>query len=1185
MPREEMRKPLRILSIEDDPKDTQLIQDLLETEGVVCEVQRIDTEAALVASLERGGIDLILADYSLPSFDGISALKLAMKACPDVPFIFVSGTLGEEVAIEALKIGATDYVLKTSLSRLVPSVWRALREATQKAERKRAEEALRRSEAYLAEAQHLSRTGSFGWKVSSGEIYWSEETYKVFGYDPGAKPALELVFRRMHPDDRDRIQQALDRAYEAKADLDFEHRLLMPDGSVKYVHVLARALQTSPDDLEYVGAVTDVTAAKRTEETLRESEAYLAEAQRLSRTGSWASNPATGEIRYWSEECYRLLGFDPRSGLPGYEMFFQSIHPDDHAKVRKWVETAGREKTEFELDYRIVHPGGEIRDIHTVGHPVFSPSGNLVEFVGTVIDTTETKSAEKKLRRSEESLLEAEKLSHTGSWRHDVASGTVTVSPEVYRMHGIKPDEDALNTEFFFSKFHPEDRKRVVDLFERAEAEKTELQLDYRIVLSDGTIKHLHTIGRPVLNESGELVEFVGTAIDVTERKQGEQATRLLAAIVESSHDAIVSKTLDGVITSWNKGAERLFGYAAEEAIGQNILMIVPPDRRDEERAIIEQLTRGERVDHFETVRVRKDGSLLDVALTISPMRDAAGRIVGASKLAQDITERKRAEQSLRRSEGYLAEAQRLSHTGSWAWAPATGQMRYCSEELYRLMGFDPQGGQPRFETFFKRIHPDDQPRIAKTLDRATRERADFEMEDRIILPGGEIRDVHVVGHPVLSPSGNLVEFVGTVMDVTERNQAEALRDGESRILELIARDARLEEVLEKLARVVEARFPGMLCSTLLLDEDGQHVRHVAAPSLPQPYTNAINGLSIGPKAGSCGTAMYRRLPVVVTDILRDPLWEAYRDLVKPHGLRACWSTPILAHSGKALGSFAMYYREPRSPSLAETHALEMATHLAGIAIERKLAREQRERLRQAQAELAHINRVTTMGELTASLAHEIRQPISAAITDANTCLRWLGRDEPEVAEAREAVSRIVKDVTRAADIISRISVLFKKEAPQREFVDVNELIREMIVLLRSEANRYSISVRTELAGGLPKVMADRVQLQQVFMNLMLNGIEAMKGTTGGGELTIKSRAGDGQLLISVCDTGMGLPLEQAEQIFKAFFTTKDNGTGMGLPISRSIIESHGGRLWATGAPGSGATFQFTLPATAAAHA
>src|SRR5712671_4177696 len=178
-----MRNPLRILSIEDDPKDTELIQDLLETEDIVSEVTRVDTQAALLASLEQGGIDLILADYTLPSFDGISALKLAMTACPEVPFIFVSGTLGEEVAIEALTIGATDYVLKTRLSRLVPSVVRALREATERADRKRAEESLLRSETYLAEAQRLSSTGSFGWNVSSGEIYWSEETFRIFEFD------------------------------------------------------------------------------------------------------------------------------------------------------------------------------------------------------------------------------------------------------------------------------------------------------------------------------------------------------------------------------------------------------------------------------------------------------------------------------------------------------------------------------------------------------------------------------------------------------------------------------------------------------------------------------------------------------------------------------------------------------------------------------------------------------------------------------------------------------------------------------------------------------------------------------------------------------------------------------------------------------------------------------------------
>jgi signal transduction histidine kinase len=430
-----------------------------------------------------------------------------------------------------------------------------------------------------------------------------------------------------------------------------------------------------------------------------------------------------------------------------------------------------------------------------------------------------------------------------------------------------------------------------------------------------------------------------------------------------------------------------------------------------------------------------------------------------------------------------------------------------------------------------------------------------------------------------------VIEFVGTVMDVTERKLAEVLRDEESRILEMIARDAPLEIILEKLVLAVEAQFAGLLCSVLLLDEDGQHVRHGAAPSLPEAYTKAIDGLCIGPKAGSCGTAMYRKEPVVVTDILQDPLWEPYRDVAQPYGFRACWSVPILSPSGKALGSFAMYYREPRSPGPAETRALELATHLAGIAIERKLAREERERLRQAHADLAHINRVTTMGELTASLAHEVNQPIAAALTNANTCLRWLARDHPDLEEARAAASRIVKDQTRAAEIVSRIRLLFKKSSPEWEVVDVNESVREMIVLLRSEATRYNVTVRTELATDLPRIMGDRVQLQQVLMNLMINGIDAMKDVDGPRELAICSQqAHDGQLIVSICDTGVGLPPQQADQIFNAFFTTKPHGTGMGLRISRSIIESHGGRLWAADNSPRGASFCFTLPSRIEAH-
>src|SRR4029077_4826439 len=234
--------------------------------------------------------------------------------------------------------------------------------------------------------------------------------------------------------------------------------------------------------------------------------------------------------------------------------------------------------------------------------------------------------------------------------------------------------------------------------------------------------------------------------------------------------------------------------------------------------------------------------------------------------------------------------------------------------------------------------------------------------------------------------------------------------------------------------------------------------------------------------------------------------------------------------------------------------------------------------LRQAQADLAHINRVTTMGELTASLAHEVNQPIAAAVTDANTCLRWLTRDRPDVEEARQAASRIVKDATRAGEIISRIRLLFKKGAAQRELVDVNEVIREMIVLLHGEATRYSVSIQTELAD-LPQVMADRVQLQQVLMNLMINGIDAMKDADGTRELIIRSQqAEDSQLMLSISDTGVGLPTQKADQIFNAFFTTKPHGTGMGLRISRSIVESHGGRLWATDNSQRGASFYIILP-------
>jgi signal transduction histidine kinase len=244
---------------------------------------------------------------------------------------------------------------------------------------------------------------------------------------------------------------------------------------------------------------------------------------------------------------------------------------------------------------------------------------------------------------------------------------------------------------------------------------------------------------------------------------------------------------------------------------------------------------------------------------------------------------------------------------------------------------------------------------------------------------------------------------------------------------------------------------------------------------------------------------------------------------------------------------------------------------------DRKRAEQERERLRQLEADLAYMSRVMTMGELAASLAHEIKQPITAAVINARACTRLLRRDVPDVPEACEAASAMIADVTRAAEIIDRVRLLYRRGTPNRERVDLNEIIREMTVLLNETANRNSVSIRTELDVRPPAATADRVQLQQVLMNLVLNGIEAMQGT--GGELTVASkRAEDGQLMVSVSDSGVGLPMDEAERLFEAFFTTKSHGTGMGLCISRRIIESHGGRLWASANAGQGATFQFTLP-------
>jgi len=432
-------------------------------------------------------------------------------------------------------------------------------------------------------------------------------------------------------------------------------------------------------------------------------------------------------------------------------------------------------------------------------------------------------------------------------------------------------------------------------------------------------------------------------------------------------------------------------------------------------------------------------------------------------------------------------------------------------------------------------VHPADLARYVDEWHAALAAGEPMESEARLRRADGKYRWWLIRNVPLRDELGNIVKWYGTAVDIEDRKRIEeALRQSEEQWRDVFENNPTMYFMVNAAGTVTAVNPFGA-------EQLGYSVDELVG----QPVLNVY--------PDSDREAVRRNVALCFEQLGRAKTWEARKVRKDGTVLRA---------------------RET-AKAVLRANGPVLLIACEDITEQRRAA----EALRQAQADLAHVNRVTTMGELTASLAHEINQPIAAAVTNANTCLRWLARDHPDLEEARAAATRAVRDGRRAGEIISRIRMLFKKGAPERELVDVNEVIREMIVLLRSEAIRYNISVRTELAADLPQVMADHVQLQQVVMNLMINGIEAMKDVDGTHELTIHSHRGENeQLLVSVSDTGVGLPPQYADQIFNAFFTTKPHGTGMGLRISRSVIESHGGRLWAADNSSCGASFYFTLP-------
>ena len=500
--------------------------------------------------------------------------------------------------------------------------------------------------------------------------------------------------------------------------------------------------------------------------------------------------------------------------------------------------------------------------------------------VTTLRASDERKRTQEELRHSQAYLAEAQRLSLTGSFGWNISSGEIYWSAETFRIFQYDPTTKP-TAELVLQRVHPEDAALVKQTIERASQEGKDFDFEHRLLMPDGSVKYVHVVAHALSNESGS-IEFVGAVMDVTEQHQARAALEKAFGEIKNSQDRLrlIIDTIPGMVWS-----------------------------------------------------ALPDGSV------------------------DFISQR---------------------------WAEYHG----LSLEDLRRQGWEAV------------IHPDDVPRARQTGRAAMAAGKPFEIELRSRRADGEYRWFLHGAVPLRDEMENIVKWYGTTTDIEDRKRAEILLAGEKRLLEMIARGDSRALILDALCRLVEELASGSLSSILLLDRNANRLRHGAAPSLPIAYTEAIDGTAIGPSVGSCGTAAYRAEPVIVSDIATNPLWADYRDLALAHGLRACWSTPILSSDGRVLGTFAIYYREPRSPTSQEHNVIEQITHLASIAVERKQAEEA---LRQAQAELAHVTRVTTLGEMTASIAHEINQPLAAVVNNASACLRWLAANNLE--EARQSAA------------------------------------------------------------------------------------------------------------------------------------------------------------------------------------
>jgi PAS domain S-box-containing protein len=878
-----------------------------------------------------------------------------------------------------------------------------------------------------------------------------------------------------------------------------------------------------------------------------------------------------------------------------------------------------------------------------------------------VDDVTEKVQADRALRDSERRLALAQTAARLGVWDWDLLTNVHTVSGEYLQLYGLPADHPSPTHEEWLRLVHPHDRKRVQAALQES-IERTHVwNTEFRVAWPDGSIHWLLGKGTVFLDDSGQPVRIAGVNLDITERKRAEEVRSHLAAIVESSDDAIISKTLDGKIVSWNPGAERIYGYTAEEMLGLPISLLVPPDRSCEIPELLGQLRRGESLKHYETTLVGKDGRRIEVSVTISPISDSTGAVVGASVIARDITEQKQAEAALRESEERFRNMADTAPVMIWISGADQG-FTFFNKTWLDFTGRTME--QELGNGWAEGLHPDDLDRCVANYSSSFDARSSFRMEYRLRRADGEYRWVLDNGVP-LYRGDQFTGYIGSCIDITEQKLAQdQLRTSERRLIEAqrLAQVGSWERHFEgdaiywsdEMFRILGLPVGPPLHFLTFLNsvhpDDREKIREgnhkalsTAAPVIVEHRFTRPDGemrflRSFVEVIGSDPSAPVRMAGAIqdITEQVRarELLLESQERLTSAQRLahvgnwdwdikanRVFWSEELCRIFGRPPNYTADYagFLQAVQPQERERVDRAIRDRLAGkkrpelefqitrpdgdvrmVACISEVVRDaagspvrmsgacldvtdQRRAEAAAQKsrdEMAHQNRVAALGELATSLAHELNQPLAAILLNSQAASRFLSGQPPNLARVADCLNNIAFDGERAGDVIKRLRGLLKKGESQPSLVDVNEVVSDTLRLVGHDALLRQVSVRFEPLPSLPPVLGDRIQLYQVVLNLILNGLDAVAERPAGDRwvLVRTAEADGGGVELTVEDSGKGITEGDLTRVFEPFLTTKRTGLGMGLSISRSIVEAHGGRIWAENNARHSAIFHCVLP-------